>query len=84
MTSETTKISKEELRKEIEQRANELRQSFNDELLNIRITVDVSRLGRLVKLFHYHTTYELMKAFNDAGLQKDLTKLAKKAGEKLK
>jgi glutamate-1-semialdehyde aminotransferase len=77
-------MNKKKLRKEIDQRANELRQSFNDELANIRITADVERLGRLVTLFHYHTTYELMKAYNDAGLQKELTELAKKAGEKQK
>jgi len=82
--SDSSETTNKQLRKEIEQRINELHQSFNDELLNIRITDDVKRLGRLVTLFHYHTNYELMKALNDAGLQKELAELAKKAGEKQK
>ena len=68
-------MNKKELRKEIDERINELRQSINDEFANIRITANVERLGRLVTLFHYHTTYELMKAYNDAGLQDELTEL---------
>lgn len=55
-----------------------------DELANIRVTADVKRLGRLVTLFDYHTTYELMKAYIDAGLQNELSELTEKAGEKLK
>lgn len=77
-------MNKEEIRKEIEERANEFRKSFNDELLHCRITADLDRLGRLITLFHYHIDYELMKAYNDAGLQKELRELADKAGEKLK
>ena len=77
-------MKKDEKRKEIQKRADKLLSSIKDELLNCRILADVDRLGRLVTLFHYHTSYELMKMLRDKGMDSDISKLAIKAGEKLR
>ena len=77
-------MKKDEKRKEIQKRSDKLLSSIKDELLNCRILADVDRLGRLVTLFHYHTSYELMKMLRDKGMDSEISKLAIKAGEKLR
>jgi len=77
-------MEKDEKRKEIQKRSDKLLVSIKDELLNCRILADVDRLGRLVTLFHYHTSYELMKMLRDKGMDSEISELAIKAGEKQK
>ena len=74
-------MNKEKMREEIRKRANELLESIKEELFLCQISADVDRLGRLVTLVHYHTSYELMKSFRDKGLNKEITELADKAGK---
>ena len=77
-------MEKDEKRKEIQKRSDKLLSSIKDELLNCRILADVDRLGRLVTLFHYHTSYELMKMLRDKDMDSEISKLAIKAGKKQK
>ena len=72
-------MNKEKIRVEIKKRADKLLVSIKEELFLCTVCADVDRLGRLVTLIHYHTSYELMKSFRDKGLDKEITELADKA-----
>lgn len=74
-------MDKEETRKELRKRADELLESIKDELYLCVICLDVDRLGRLIELYAHHPSYELLKALRDKGFSEEITKLAKKAGE---
>ena len=76
------KMDKEKIRKELKRQSDELLESIKEELFLCQISADVDRLGRLVTLFYYHTSFELMKGLRDAGLNKEITELADKAGRK--
>ena len=72
------------VQKAIRESGNQLIQILKEEIFLCEITGDLERFGNLVFLLNHHTAYELMKSLKDAGLSKDITRLADKAGKRKK
>lgn len=84
MSEKLSKEDKEALTKAIRESGNELIQCVKEEIFLCEITADYERFRRLMHLFDAHLNYEFIKALREAGLAKDITKLADKAGKLLK
>lgn len=72
----------EQVALEIERLSKEVLDVIDVELFQCRVGCDVNRLRRLVTLITYHTSFEAMKAYIDAGLINELKMLAVIAGRK--
>lgn len=70
----------EEIQKAIRERGDELLESIKEEIFLCEISSDLDRFGRLVSLYHHHSSFELLKALRDKGLDKEISELADKAG----
>ena len=76
-----TEKDKEAIQKAIREGGNELIQNFKEEIFLCEISGDLDRFDRLIHLFHCHLNYEFIKSLRDKGLDKDITRLADKAGK---
>jgi hypothetical protein len=81
---ELSEADKKALQKCIRKCGDELLQVLKEEIFLCEITCDVDRFERLEMAIGHHTAYELLHNLREAGLGKDITALADKAGKKLK
>lgn len=79
-----SKKEKKLLQEAIRKCGDELIQCVKEEIFLCEISVDDERLRRLMHLFNAHINYEFIRSLREAGLAKDITKLADKAGNRLK
>jgi len=77
---ELSEADKEYIRKNIRRMGDDIIQTLREEIFLCEITCNLDRFGRLVTIIKHHTAYELLESLVDAGLRKDITKLADKAG----
>jgi len=75
---------KKMVRKAIRESGKKLLQILKEELLVCELTRNLDRVNRLLSVIHHHTAYEVMQSLQDAGLEKEITALADKAGQILK
>jgi hypothetical protein len=80
----TKKSEEKKLKEAIRTAGNILVAIVKEEIFLCEISLDDERLSRLMHLLSAHINYEFLKEIHDAGLDRDITELADKAGNILR